>query len=41
MKVALRFDKSIQENAAAYFEKSKKAKKKLDAHGGFVRKVLQ
>ncbi len=29
MKVTLRFDKSIQENASIYFEKSKKAKKKL------------
>lgn len=30
MKVVLRFDKTVQENAATYFEKAKKAKKKLE-----------
>lgn len=30
MKVKLRFDKSVQENAAMYFERAKKAKKKLE-----------
>jgi predicted ribosome quality control (RQC) complex YloA/Tae2 family protein len=30
MKIALKLNKSVQENAAIYFEKAKKAKKKLD-----------
>ncbi len=38
MKVTLRFDKSMQENASAYFEKSKKAKKKL---GGLEKAMTQ
>ena len=33
MRVSLDFTKSVEENAASYFEKAKKAKKKIDGAG--------
>lgn len=39
MKVVLRFDKTTQENASGYFEKAKKAKKKLEGLQKAMQKI--
>lgn len=39
MKVILRFDKNLQENASIYFEKAKKAKKKLEGLKNAMQKM--
>ncbi|MDO8634391.1 MAG: NFACT RNA binding domain-containing protein [archaeon] len=39
MKITLRFDRTVQENAATYFEKAKKAKKKLGGLKTAIRKM--